>query len=130
MEDYYRTNMDFLNPEVSKYFLVESPAIYSKVDDYPATKYNPGSDVKNALVSSGCIINGHVENSLLFKNVYIGNGAKIINSILLNDVYIGDNVIIENCTVESRSTLEAGKNYISEPGDIKIVAEINGRYTI
>ena len=57
VDDYFRTNMDFLKPDVRKYFFREEPKIYSKVDDLPPAKYNPGCAVKNSLVSSGCIIN-------------------------------------------------------------------------
>ncbi len=51
--------------------------------------------IRNSLVSSGCILNGTVENSVLFKKVYVGNNCVIKNSIILNDVYIGDNQIRE-----------------------------------
>ena len=47
-----RTNMDFLKPEVRNYFFKEYPDIYSKVDDLPPAKYNPGAVVKNSLVSA------------------------------------------------------------------------------
>ena len=108
----------------------EYPDIYSKVDDLPPAKYNPGASVKNSLVSSGCIINGVVENSVLFKKVYIGNNCVIKNSIILNDVYIGDNTVIENCIVESRDTIRANTTYIGQPDDVKIVIEKNERYTL
>ena len=75
VESYYETNMDFLKPEVRDYFFGQYPGIYSKIDDLPPAKYNPGCTVKNSLVSSGCIINGQVENSVLFKKVYVGNNC-------------------------------------------------------
>lgn len=130
VEAYYQTNMDFLKPEVRNYFFKEYPDIYSKVDDLPPAKYNPGSAVKNSMVSSGCILNGIVENSLLFKKVYIGNNCIVKNSIILNDVYIGDNTVIENCIVESRDTIRANASYIGQPGEVKIVIEKNERYTL
>ena len=130
VDAYYKTNMDFLKPEVRNYFFKEYPDIYSKVDDLPPAKYNPGASVKNSLVSSGCIINGVVENSVLFKKVYIGNNCVIKNSIILNDVYIGDNTVIENCIVESRDTIRANTTYIGQPDDVKIVIEKNERYTL
>ena len=89
-ESYYQTNMDFLKSDVRRYFRSE-PRIFSKVDDLPPAKYNTGSEVKNSLISSGCIINSKVENSVLFKNVFIGKNCVIKNSIILNDAYIGDN---------------------------------------
>ena len=112
VDSYYKTNMDFLNPEVRKYFFREAPQIYSKIDDYPPAKYNPGSDVKNSLISSGCIINSKVENS-----------------VILNDVYIGDNTHIENCVVESRCTLKANTYYSGDDG-VKVVIERNDRFAL
>ena len=129
VDSYYRTNMDFLKPEVRNYFFRQYPDIYSKVDDLPPAKYNPGSEVHNSLVSAGCIINGTVENSILFKKVFVGENCVIKNSIILNDVYLGDNTHIENCIVESRDTIRANSYHVGED-DIKIVIEKNERYVL
>lgn len=129
VEDYFQTNMDFLKPEIRNYFFKQYPDVYSKVDDLPPAKYNPGAQVRNSLVSSGCIVNGTVEDSIIFKQSYIGNNCYIKNSIILNDVYIGDNTHIENCIVESRDTIRANSYHKGEDG-IKIVIEKNDRYVI
>ena len=126
---YYRTNMAFLDPEIRNYFFKQEPAIKTKIDDLPPAKYNPGADVKNSLISSGCIINGTVENSVLFRNVFVGNNCVIKNSVILNDVYLGDNTHIENCIVESRDTIRANSYYCGE-GEVKIVVEKNERYVL
>ena len=128
VEAYFKTNMDFLKPSIRDYFFKQYPDVYSKVDDFPPAKYNPGAVVKNSIVSSGCIINGTVENSVLFKKAYVGNNCTIKNSIILNDVYIGDNTYIENCIVESRDTIRANTTHIGSNGEIKIVVEKNERY--
>ncbi|MDO4283731.1 MAG: glucose-1-phosphate adenylyltransferase subunit GlgD [Eubacteriales bacterium] len=129
VEDYYRTNMDFLKPEVRDYFFKQYPDVNTKVLDLPPAKYNVGVTVKNSLLASGCIVNGTVEDSVLFQKVYVGNNCVIKNSIILNDVYIGDNTYIENCIVESRDTLQANAYYKGENG-IKVVIEKNERYTM
>ncbi|MDR2043813.1 MAG: glucose-1-phosphate adenylyltransferase subunit GlgD [Clostridium sp.] len=129
VEDYFRTNMDFLKPEVRDYFFKQYPDIYSKIDDLPPAKYNVGAQIRNSLITSGCIVNGTVENSILFKKSYIGNHCVIKNSVILNDVYIGDNSYIENCIVESGGTIRAGSHYVGE-SDVKIVLENNDRYVI
>ncbi len=129
VESYYRTNMDFLKPEVRDYFFRQYPEIHSKVADLPPAKYNPGSEVRNSLVSAGSIINGYVENSLIFKNVFVGENCVIKNSIVLNDVYLGDNVHLENCIVESRDTIRANTYYNGDDG-IKIVIESDERYVL
>lgn len=127
VDSYYNTNMDFLKPEVRNFFYKQEPAIYSKIDDLAPAKYNVGANVHNSLVSSGCIINGTVENSMLFKQVFVGKDCVIKNSIILNDVYIGDNTHIENCIVESHDTIRAN-TYLSGEDGIKIVLEQNERY--
>ena len=128
VESYYQTNMDFLKPEIRKYFFHQEPYIYSKVDDLAPAKYNVGAEVRNSLIASGCIINGTVENSVLFKQVFVGKNCVIKNSIILNDVYIGDNTHIENCIVESRDTICANTYLCGEEDEVKIVRGHNERY--
>lgn len=130
VDSYYKTNMDFLKKDIRDYFLKEYPNVYSKIDDFPPAKYNPGSKVKNSIISSGCIINGTIENSIIFKKVYVGNKSVIKNSIILNDVYIGDNTYIENCIVESQNTIRPHSTHIGCVDDAKIVIEQNERYII
>lgn len=129
VEDYFRTNKDFLKPEIRNFFFRQEPKIYSKVDDLPPAKYNPGSDVSNSLVSSGCIINSKVEDSILFKCVFVGKNCVIKNSIILNDSYIGDNTHVENCIVESNATLKPNTYYCGEDS-IRVVSEQNERYIL
>ncbi|MCM1308918.1 MAG: glucose-1-phosphate adenylyltransferase subunit GlgD [Butyrivibrio sp.] len=129
-ESYYKTNMDFLRRDVRDFFFKQYSEIYSKVDDLAPAKYNPGSNVRNSLIASGCIINGRVEDSVIFKKVYIGNNCTIKNCIVLNDVHIGDNTYLENCIIESRDTIRPNTTYIGENGEIKIVVEKNERFSI
>ena len=130
IDSYYHANMDFLKRDVRDYFFHDYPNVYSKIEDLPPAKFNPGSKIKNSLVSSGCIVNGEVQDSILFKKVYVGNNCVIKNSIILNDVYIGDNTVIENCIVESRDTIRANASYIGEDGKIQIVVEKSERYVL
>jgi len=128
VDSYYQTNMDFLKSDVRKYFRDE-PHIYSKEQDRAPAKYNAGSEVKNSLVTSGSIINSKVENSVIFKGVFVGNGCTIKNSIILDGAYIGDNVYVENCIVEKNETLLSNTSYVGKE-EIKVVAEKNNRYSV
>jgi glucose-1-phosphate adenylyltransferase len=129
VESYYKTNMDFLKSEVQDFFFREQPTIYSKAADLPPAKFNVGSNVKNSLIGSGCIINSNVEGSVIFKRVFIGNNSTVKNSIILNGAYVGDNVHVENCIVESNETLLSDQNYIGE-NEIKVVFERQNRYGV
>ena len=129
VEDYFRTNMDFLKPEVRNYFFHEFPEVHTKASDQPPAKFNVGVSMKNSLVASGCIVNGSVENSILFKHVYVGNNTIIRNSIIINDAYIGDNAYIENAIVESGDTIQANAYYPGDDG-IRIILEKGERYNM
>lgn len=126
-DSYYKTNMDFLKADIRNHFFKAEPDIKSKVSDLPPAKFNTGAVVKNSLVASGSIINGTVENSILFKKVFVGKNCVIRNSIILNDVYLGDNTYIENCIVESRDTIRANTRHVGEE-KIKVVIEKGERY--
>lgn len=130
IDSYFKTNMDFLKKDIRDYFFRQHPDVYSKVEDLPPAKYNGDAAVSNSLIASGSIINGTVEDSVLFQKVYIGNNCVIKNSIILNDVHIGDNCYIENCIVESRDTLRANTVHTGDPNEIKVIVEKNFRYAL
>ena len=105
--------MDFLIPEVRKNFTADK-AIQTRIEDLPSAKMNEGSCVRNSLISSGCIVNGQVEDSVIFKQVFIEKGAVIKNSIILNGAYIGEGAYLENCIVEGREMVPEHANYVSK----------------
>ncbi|MDD7267995.1 MAG: glucose-1-phosphate adenylyltransferase subunit GlgD [Lachnospiraceae bacterium] len=129
VDSYYKVNMDFLKPEIRRFFFRDAPEIHSKIEDHAPAKYNDNAWVRNSLVSSGCIINGAVEDSVLLKKAYIGNGTVIKNSVILNNVYIGDNCYIENCIVESNGTIRSGSRFVGEEA-VQVVVERNDRFAI
>ena len=62
-------------------FRVKNRPIYTKVRNSAPTKYASSSNVKNSLIADGCIIDGNVENSLIFR-ASRSPCATIKNSIL------------------------------------------------
>lgn len=122
LESYFSVNMDFLEKEIRDIFFRTEPIIMSKVEDEPPAKFNAGARVHHSLSSSGCIVNGQVEDSVLFRKVYIGKNTLIKNSIILNGAFIGDNCIVENCIVDSRSNIPDNYVFKAEDKEIRIVA--------
>ncbi len=121
LDSYYKANMDFLDKDLREYFFKSRPSIMSKVEDEPPAKFNQGTKVSNSLCSSGCIVNGTLENSLLFRKVFVGKNTIIKNSIILNETYIGDHCRIENCIVDSKSTIADGSQFVGQAQEPKIV---------
>jgi glucose-1-phosphate adenylyltransferase len=115
--------MDFLDKEIRDDFFRVDPTIMSKVEDEPPAKFNYGSNVSNSLCSSGCIINGSVENSMLFRKVFVGKHTQVKNSILLNGTYIGDHCYIENAIIDSHCNIPDGTQIKSNDGEIRIIKD-------
>ncbi|MBQ6359749.1 MAG: glucose-1-phosphate adenylyltransferase subunit GlgD [Lachnospiraceae bacterium] len=120
---YYDANMDFLKDDVRKHFFHEYPSIQTKVDDYAPAKYNTGADVKGSLIANGVIMNGQVSDSILFRKVFVGNGAVIKNSLVFKDSYISDGAILEYCIVEAGVTIPTGAVHKGTPEKPLIITE-------
>lgn len=90
-ESYFKSNMALLEPENARKLFVPKRSIYTKVSDNAPVKYDLDSKVSNSLVADGCIIEGEVENSVLFRGVKVGKGAKVKNCILMQGTVVGDN---------------------------------------
>lgn len=88
---YFNANMDLLDPENARQLFVPKRSIYTKVSDNAPAKYDLDCIVNNSLVADGCIIEGEVENCVLFRGVKIGKGAKVKNCILGQGTVVGDN---------------------------------------
>lgn len=90
-ESYFKSNMAMLEPENARKLFVPKRSIYTKVSDNAPVKYDLDSKVSNSLIADGCIIEGEVENSVLFRGVKVGKGAKVKNCILMQGTVVGDN---------------------------------------
>lgn len=94
--DYMRCSMDLLKREIRSELFDSKRQIFTKVQDAPPSKYLSGSRVSNSFISSGCVIEGTVENSILFRSVEIGKGAVIKNSIIMQRGKILPGAVLDN----------------------------------
>ena len=112
LESYFRCSMQLLDPEVRHGLFVEDSPIYTKLRNSAPTVYAEGSQVKNSYVADGCVIEGTVENSIIFRGVHIGKGTVVKNSILLQDTYTGDNVNL-NCVITDKNVVIRNNRVLS-----------------
>lgn len=125
INEFYRINMDFLTPEVRNLFFNQSPYIYTKAKDEPPAKFNQAATVKNSIISGGDIINGEIENSVLFRKVFVGEGTIIKNSIIMEGVTIGKNCVIENAILDKQVFVSDGQRVIGNQEDIVLLEKRN-----
>ena len=110
MQKYFYCNMEMLDSEKRKeVFNVTNRPVYTKVRNTPPTRYTENAKVTNSIIADGCVIDGVVENSILFRGVKVGKGTVIKNSILLQNTYTGEDVYL-NCVVTDKNvTIKDGK---------------------
>ncbi len=111
MSAYYKHNMELLEKDVRDE-LFGNRDIYTKVRDSAPSKYGENAVVTNSLISDGCIIEGVVENSILFRGVKVAKGAVVKNSIVMQDNYIGENTSL-NCVITDKNVVISDSKTLS-----------------
>ena len=111
LEGYFASSMDMLTQEAREgLFAVKNRPILTKVRNSAPTKYKEGADVKNSFIADGCVIEGTVENSILFRGVKVGRGTVVKNSILMQDTFTGSDVTL-NCVITDKDvTIRDGRH--------------------
>ena len=111
LEGYFASSMDMLTQEAREgLFAVKNRPILTKVRNSAPTKYKEGADVKNSFIADGCVIEGTVENSILFRGVKVGKGTVVKNSILMQDTFTGSDVTL-NCVITDKDvTIRDGRH--------------------
>ncbi len=108
LADYHRHSLELLQKPVRDE-LFGARDIYTKVRDSAPSKYLEGASVKDSLISDGCVIEGTVENSVLFRGVKVGKGSVIRNSIVMQDSVIGENVRLDCVITDKNAVVRDGR---------------------
>lgn len=103
---YFNFNMDLMKKEVRDELFNPKRPIYTKVRDDAPSRYGLNSCVKKSIIAQGCVINGEVENCVISKGVYIGEGAKLSNCIVMQDTKIGKNTNLNYVIIDKDVTIK------------------------
>ena len=91
--------------------------VYTKVRDRVPSYYGENCELDNCMVADGCMLDGHVTNSVLFRQVEVKEGANVENCLIMNDAVIGENATLKNVILD--------KDVIVRPGAILMGTESN-----
>ncbi len=112
INSYYALNMDMLKRDCRRELFNKYP-VYTKIHDEVPVRYVNGGRAINSLVADGCIIEGVVENSILFRGVHIGKDVRVQNSILMQSDVIQSGVEIEHVILDKHVTVLSGNRLIA-----------------
>ncbi|MBQ3951616.1 MAG: glucose-1-phosphate adenylyltransferase subunit GlgD, partial [Oscillospiraceae bacterium] len=107
---------------VDELFRDERPVL-TKITDTAPTRYAETASAKNSLIPAGCMVDGTVENSVLFRGVKVKKGAIVRNSIIMQSCTIGENAVIENVIIDRSNVIAPGTVMKGAPDSVVIMAK-------
>lgn len=127
VESLWQANMDLLDDkELDLYNIKKDWKIYSEDTLGKPQLIGKDASVKNSLVTQGCVVNGEVEGSVLFNNVNVDKGAKVIDSVLMPGVLIEEGAVVKKAIIDEGVVVKAGTVVNDEAKEVALVSD-NGR---
>ncbi len=117
VQSYYQANMMLLDSEKRNALFTKDMPIYTKVGDNGPVKYGLESNIKNSLIADGCVIEGTVENSILFRGVKVGKDSVVKNCVLLQKTEVGSKCSVtsvitdKNVEISNEKVLTGSESY-------------------
>ncbi|MBP3685186.1 MAG: glucose-1-phosphate adenylyltransferase subunit GlgD [Oscillospiraceae bacterium] len=112
VEEYFANSMALIKKDVRADIFGGAHPVYTKVRDRVPTYYGEGSEVENSLIADGGMIEGEVEDSILFREVTIGKGAEVEDCIIMNDAVIGEGAELKYVILDKNVTVTPGAKLI------------------
>ena len=111
LADYFRCSMEQITDDNARKSLFDVPnrPVYTKVRNSTPTYYSETSNVKNSMIADGCVIEGTVENSILFRGVKIGRNCTVKSCILMQDTITGENVFLNYVIADKNVVIRDGR---------------------
>ena len=115
IEEYFRNSLALLDKDVRHDLFGRCHPVYTKVRDRVPSYYGENCEVENCLVADGCFLEGEAEDSILFRQVTICEGAEVENCVIMNDTVVGENCQLEYVILDKNVTVTAGSKLIGTP---------------
>ena len=108
VEEYFSNSLSLIKKDVRADLFGAAHPVYTKVRDRVPTYYGANSEVEDCLVADGCMLDGEVENSILFRQVTVEEGAEVEDCIIMNDTVIGAGAKLKYAILDKNVTVSAG----------------------
>jgi glucose-1-phosphate adenylyltransferase len=115
VEEYFANSLALLDKDIRHDLFGRSHPVFTKVRDRVPSYYGENCEIENCLVADGCFLEGEVEDSILFRQVTIGEGAEVEHCVLMNDAVIGEGAQLEYVILDKNVTIRPGAKLIGTP---------------
>lgn len=124
VESLWQANMDLLDDkELDLYNIKKDWKIYTEDTLSKSQIIGEEASIKHSLVTQGCIVNGEVEGSVLFNNVYIGEGAKVVDSVLMPGVLVEEGAEIYKAIIDEGVVVKSSDVINKEAKEVELVSD-------
>lgn len=117
---YYKHSMALLNEDIRNDLFYGKGTVFTKVKDSVPTRYLENAKVSNSLIADGCVIDGTVENSILFRGVHVEKGATVQNSVVMERGIISEKASIRY-TITDKNVIVQPERHLSGYSSYPIV---------
>ena len=121
VEEYFRNSLALIDSQTRHDLFGYNHPVYTRVRDRVPTYYGESCDINNCVVADGCMLEGEVENSILFRNVTVGEGAEVENCVIMNDTSIGEGAELKYVILDKDVTVRPGAKLYGTPSNPIIV---------
>lgn len=108
-QSYYENSMAIVDEANWAALFGQDQKVLTKIKDEAPAKYKENAEVSRSIVANGCVINGKVENSVLFRGVKVEEGAVVRNSVLMQRCVVKAGAVIENVICDKNGTITEGR---------------------
>ena len=108
VEEYFRNSLALIDKTVRHDLFHYNHPVYTKVRSRVPTYYGESCEIENCIVADGCMLDGEVEDSILFRQVTVCEGAEVENCVIMNDCVIGEGAKLENVILDKDVTVRPG----------------------
>ena len=112
IEEYFANSLALIEKDVRANIMEGAHPVYTKVRDRVPTYYAEGCEVEKSLIADGCMIEGEVEDSILFREVVVAKDAEVENCILFNEAVIGEGAELKYVILDKNVTVTPGAKII------------------
>ncbi|RKL66779.1 glucose-1-phosphate adenylyltransferase subunit GlgD [Salipaludibacillus neizhouensis] len=123
IKSFYKHNMNLLQPDNYRSLFFKNEFIRTKISNEPPAKYRESSKVTTSMLANGCVIDGEVSGSILFRGVKVHKGTKVKNSIVMQRCIIEEGVHLENVILDKDVRITAGQTFIGSKDKPFVVAK-------
>jgi len=121
VEEYFRNSLALIDKDVRHDLFGYNHTVFTRVRDRVPTYYGEYCEVEDCIIADGCILEGEVENSVLFRNVTVGQGAEVENCVIMNDAVIGEGAQLKYAILDKDVVVRPGAKLCGTPNNPIII---------